>query len=156
VTGRTKLFKKLLKPEYMQYWQEDGMQYLLMCSIKFNKRSIFRYLIENYKFSYINVNVKNAINNLKYDNDAEKFMNPLYVILKANKVLPKVSFSTLCNAHDFAIISGDRFMFYMISRASEDFNLFGDNSDIINMSFPEYLKVFNYEYKPNKVLFKKI
>jgi hypothetical protein len=153
VTGRTNMFKKFLTPDNMKYWQEEGIQYLLMYSIKFNKFVIFKYIIENYNFTYVSPFVKNAINNIESETVLDKFLNPLYEILFKNKALPKPPYSTLCNAFDFAKFHNDIFMLYVIHRTNETYNLLGNNDDIISMSFPDYLKVFSYEYKPNKKVF---
>ena len=112
-----------------------------------------KYLIENYNFTYVSSFVKNAINNIESETVLDKFLKPLYEILFKNKALPKPPYSTLCNAFDFAKFHNDIFMLYVIHRTNETYNLLGNNDDIISMSFPDYLKVFSYEYKPNKKVF---
>lgn len=152
VTGRTNLFKKFLSIKNIKLWQEDGLQCLVMYSIKYRKYSIFKYLIDNYEFTYINSYVKNEINKL-YENEANRYLKSMYDIMIKNNILPTPSFSTLCNAFDFAKFHNDIFMLYVIHRTNETYNLLGNNEDIIAMSFTDYLKVFSYEYKPNKKVF---
>lgn len=141
-TKRTTLFKKLFSVHYMNKCDEAFLQYLLFLTIKRNNKVLFDYLFDNYKFTYISLEIRFSF----YEKEAEKydfyFLNKLHLIIKDK--MPKFNFNTIQNLYNIAVFNKDLYMKYIIENMLNNFNLF-NNEKREYFSVKDALGYFLYE-----------